>query len=72
MAKAEKFHEMVARVTSKSPAHAQALAAYSKRNGPVKPAAIAAFNKANGNPSVAAPKPGAKVKPPLLVGAMNR
>lgn len=28
----EKFHEMVARV---APAHAQAIAAYTKRNGPV-------------------------------------
>jgi hypothetical protein len=53
MAKGEKFHEMVARVAGKSPAHAQA---------------IAAFNRHNGNPPVAAPKPGKKVKPPLLRG----
>ena len=56
MAKPEKFGDMVARVASKHPAHAQA---------------IAAFNKHNGNPAVAAPKPGKKVKPPLLQGLQN-
>ena len=53
MAKAEKFHEMVARVSKSHPAHAQA---------------IAAFNRHNGNPPVAAPKVGKKVKPPLARG----
>jgi hypothetical protein len=33
----EKFHEMVARVSKKSPAHAQAIAAFAKRNGPAEP-----------------------------------
>lgn len=57
MAKSEKFHEMVARVSAKNPAHAQA---------------IAAFNKRNGNISVAATKPGKKVKPPLLQGGASQ
>lgn len=52
-----------------SPAHAQAIAAFTKRNGPQSE--IAALNRRNGNKSVASPKPGAKVKPPLLQGAMN-
>lgn len=69
MAKAEKFHEMVGRVMNTSPAHAQAIAAFTKRNGPQSE--IAALNRRNGNKSVASPKPGAKVKPPLLQGAMN-
>lgn len=69
MAKGEKFHEMVARVAQKNPAHAQAIAAFTKRNGPQP--AVAAFNRRNGNKSVASPKPGAKVKPPLLQGGMN-
>ena len=33
----EKFHEMVARVAKKNPAHAQAIAAFTKRNGPKAP-----------------------------------
>ncbi len=69
MAKPEKFGDMVARVATKHPAHAQAIAAFTKHNGPQP--RVAAFNKRNGNKSVAAPKPGAKVKPPLLQGEMN-
>lgn len=64
MPKAEKFGEMVARVATKHPAHAQAIAAFTKWNGPVATPKPQKF-------STTGPVIAKRVKLPLLQGAMN-